>query len=483
MGLATILWSSAAGMSLTLAVACAAVWATDRRSPAGLMLFLLGVAVAVSAYVELGLMHSTTVAGYVVWLRWYHVPLLMAALGQVLFVHYYLGTGRLWLLWTVIAARAIVFAVNFLVYPTFNFSSITGLQTFSLFGEPVSTIGISVTREGWQQFALLSLVLLQAYLVDAAIRRWRMGGRESRRRALAVLLGVVAPWLCTMTYTQLIVFGAVHEPVTNLFWFLGALLMMTWELGRNFVQSRRALVELAQLQHRLMQAERVSVLGQLTAALTHELAQPLSANAMNAAAALERLNHDKADLGELRAILADIGADSRRGIDLVARMRQFFKHHAIEMRPLRLEDVVQDVVALVGAEVTSRKVDLSLHIQQGLPLVSGDRLHLSQVLLNLVTNGIHAVHSRPPDARRVVVEARADNGKGEVEMTVRDSGPGIPDGVFDKVFDSFFTTKAEGMGMGLTLSQTIIEAHGGRLWAEDNPGRGGAIFHFTLHRA
>jgi C4-dicarboxylate-specific signal transduction histidine kinase len=286
-----------------------------------------------------------------------------------------------------------------------------------------------------------------------------------------------------MIYTQLIIFGVVHEPVTNLFWFLGALLMMTSELGRNFILSRRALVKSAQLQHQLMQAERVSVLGQLTAALTHELAQPLSANAMNAAAALERLNHEKPDLGELRAILTDVRADSRRGIELVARMRQFFKHHTIEMRPLRMEDVVQDVVALVGAEVASKHVELSLLIQPGLPLVSGDRLHLSQVLLNLVTNGIHAVHSRAPDARHVVVEARADNGRGDVEMTVRDSGPGIPEGILDRVFGAFFTTKPDGMGIGLTLSQTIIEAHGGRLWADDNCGRDGAIFHFTLHRA
>jgi signal transduction histidine kinase len=379
----------------------------------------------------------------------------------------------------VIVARVIVFAVNLVVHPTFNFSSITSLRTFSLFGEQVSAIGASVTREGWQQFAFLSLVLLQAYLMDAAIRRWRKGGEESRRRALAVVLGVVVPWSCTMIYTQLIIFGVVHEPVTNLFWFLGALLMMTSELGRNFILSRRALVKSAQLQHQLMQAERVSVLGQLTAALTHELAQPLSANAMNAAAALERLNHEKPDLGELRAILTDVRADSRRGIELVARMRQFFKHHTIEMRPLRMEDVVQDVVALVGAEVASKHVELSLLIQPGLPLVSGDRLHLSQVLLNLVTNGIHAVHSRAPDARHVVVEARADNGRGDVEMTVRDSGPGIPEGILDRVFGAFFTTKPDGMGIGLTLSQTIIEAHGGRLWATACEPRG-ALFQFTI---
>jgi hypothetical protein len=131
MGFATILWSLAAGVSITLTVASGCVWAIERRNPAPLMLFILGVGVAASAYVELRLMHSATVPEYGEWVRWYAVPVFLAATGQILFVHYYLGTGRSWLLWTVILARAVVLVVNFTVRPCYNFSSITSLRHVS----------------------------------------------------------------------------------------------------------------------------------------------------------------------------------------------------------------------------------------------------------------------------------------------------------------------------------------------------------------
>jgi two-component system, LuxR family, sensor kinase FixL len=164
-------------------------------------------------------------------------------------------------------------------------------------------------------------------------------------------------------------------------------------------------------------------------------------------------------------------------------MRQLFKQHTIEMQPLRMEDVVQDVVSLVRSEASSRDVVVRLFMPPGLPRVLGDRVHLLQVLLNLVMNSIHAVQSRPPDARRIVVEARTDGAKSNVEIVVSDSGPGIPDTIVDEIFKPFFTTKPEGMGMGLALSRTIVEAHGGRLWADNITPQEGAVFRFTLRRA
>ena len=145
--------------------------------------------------------------------------------------------------------------------------------------------------------------------------------------------------------------------------------------------------------------------------------------------------------------------------------------------------MVQDVISLVHSEAINKHAVVSLMMQPGLPRVLGDRVHLSQVLLNLVVNSIHAVESRPIDERGIVIEARADDANGEVELTVRDSGFGIPDNLADEVFKPFFTTKSNGMGMGLALSRTIIEAHGGRLWTDRMTGQDGAVFRFTLKRA
>ncbi len=217
-------------------------------------------------------------------------------------------------------------------------------------------------------------------------------------------------------------------------------------------------------------------------ALTHQLTQPLSANANNAAAALKHLEREAPDLRKSCAqFWPDVSSDSLHVAELIARMSQLIKDRTIEMRPVSLEDVMKDVISLIGPEVAAKRVALSLRMPPDLPRVVGDRVHLSQVLINLLMNGIQAVQTRPPEARHIVVEARAD--RSEVEVTVRDSGDGVPDGIADKIFGPFFTTKPEGMGMGLALSRTIIEAHDGRLWADHAPNQEGAIFRFTLLRA
>ena len=170
-------------------------------------------------------------------------------------------------------------------------------------------------------------------------------------------------------------FGVLQGPVSNLPWFLGALLVMASELGRDVILSRRERVELAKLRDQLAQEERISVLGQLASTLAHELTQPLAATAANVEAARAQLKREKPDLEELGSILDDIGKDDHRASEIISRMRQLFKRRAIEMQPLRVEDVVQDVVSLVRSEATSKNVALRLLMQPGLPRVIGDRVH------------------------------------------------------------------------------------------------------------
>jgi signal transduction histidine kinase len=484
MGHVTILWSLGAGVAMTLAAVSCVLWLMDRRDPASLMLFIIGVAAAASGYVELRMMHSATTGEFGAWLRWFHIPAFLTLLGQVFFVYFFLPTGRLWLAATIVGARAVVLIVNFSVLPNFNFSRIDSLSQQTFLGEQISTIGVAVPRAGWQEFAVGILMLMLAYYLDAAVRQWRIGGREAKRKALVVALGIITPALYSVVYTQSIIFGVIHGgPLSSISLYSGVLVVLAYELGRDFMISKRAAVELAKLQSQFAQLERVSMLGQLTSSLTHELAQPLSANTINSKAALKLLECPNPNVDELRAILADVNSDSQRGAEMLTNMRELFRSRTIAMQPLDVQQIVRDVVTLVGGEVTSKKITLSLALQPGLPLILGDRVHLAQVLLNLLMNSIQALQSCAPDARRIVVEARADNAKGEVEVTVRDFGHGIPDDIIKKVFAPFFTTKTEGMGVGLTLSRTIIEAHGGSLWADQSPKQGGAIFHFTLQQA
>ncbi|WP_459857033.1 sensor histidine kinase [Dongia sp. agr-C8] len=478
-----LLWSAAVAAAMVLAVLCGLMWLLDRRDTATLMLCILGISTAAAAYVELGLMHARTPAEFGAWIRWYHLPLFPALVAQVFFVHFYLESSTKWLMWSFILTRSFILIANFLLQPNYHFSSIESLHFVSVLGTQVAAIEHAVPRRGLQWIAVLSLVLLFSYVASAAVRCWRKGGGEQKRKALAVGLAEGLPMLCTIVYGQLVFFGVLGGPISNIPWFLGALLIIGYVSGRDFVLSRRARLEAAELRSQLAQIERVNLLGRLASALSHELSQPMSAMSLNLGAALKQLKRAPLDAAELEAILRDVDADNDRAIEIINRMRQLFKLRAIELNPIRIDDAVRNAVSLANPEAKAKNVDLQLRIPPGMPPVSGDSIHLSQVLLNLLMNGIQAVQSRPIGARQIVVEARADLAKGEVEVCVRDSGPGVPSTIVHRIFDPLFTTKAEGMGMGLALSHTIIEAHGGRLWVDKDGAEQGATFHFTLRAA
>jgi PAS domain S-box-containing protein len=235
---------------------------------------------------------------------------------------------------------------------------------------------------------------------------------------------------------------------------------------------------LRKLEAELAHMNRVSTMGELTASIAHEINQPLTVVVSNANACARMLSTASPDLDEVRLAVGDIADYGRRASEVLARIRGQLKKSASAKSSLNIGDVIVEVLPLLRGELEKRRTKLDTHLQSDLPLVSGDRIELQQVLINLLMNGIESMTSIMDRPRVLTVQSRVVE-SGEVEVAVRDCGVGISVNQMRSLFDPFFTTKPGGMGMGLPISRSIIEAHGGKLWASSNASCG-ATFHFTL---
>jgi two-component system, LuxR family, sensor kinase FixL len=249
-------------------------------------------------------------------------------------------------------------------------------------------------------------------------------------------------------------------------------------LSHDITGRKEAEQEARNLRREIAHVSRVSMVGQLASALAHEINQPLGAILRNAEAAELFMQEKSPDLDEVRAILADIRKDDQRAGNVIDRMRGLLKRRDLDKSSVNVGESIAEVVALVRSDAMERHITLDVAVAQNLPPVFGDLVHLQQVLLNLIVNGMDAVDESETGNRCISVTAVLDGAK-TVEIAVSDSGSGIPADKLASIFEPFFTTKSNGMGMGLPISRTIIEAHNGRLWAE-NRDEGGASFRFTL---
>ena len=250
----------------------------------------------------------------------------------------------------------------------------------------------------------------------------------------------------------------------------GAVLSLT-----DITRRKQMEIDAQQMRQELAHFTRVSTMGELAASLAHELNQPLAGILANAQAGQRFLASGTADLDEIRAILADIVADDRRAGEVIRRLREMLRKAAPSRVLLDLNVLIGDVVKMLSSDALIRGLSITFDFDPKLPPVAADRIELQQVVLNLLVNAMEAMAGPAGTGRIAVRTACGDSGM--VQVSVQDEGTGIKGN--GHIFEPFYTTKAEGMGMGLSIARSIIEAHGGRIWAENNPS-GGATFHFAL---
>jgi signal transduction histidine kinase len=253
----------------------------------------------------------------------------------------------------------------------------------------------------------------------------------------------------------------------------GLISVLLRERGRRRlaeVQERQRMAELAHI-------NRFSTAGELTATIAHEINQPLGAVLVNAETAQSILTSTCPDIAELNTVVADIIHDDRRASEVIRRMRSLLRKAPFETKNFDFNGLVQETVELLSALAVARKVELGSSLTPVALPVMGDRIQLQQVILNLFVNGIDAMADTPSERRKINLwTARVDT---FADLSISDNGPGIPEDELKNIFEPFFTSKTEGMGMGLSIARSIVEAHNGRIWADNSPG-GGALFRTRL---
>lgn len=250
------------------------------------------------------------------------------------------------------------------------------------------------------------------------------------------------------------------------------------ELKLEIADRIRAEEALREAQADLARITRVTTVGELTASLAHEVNQPIAAAITDANTCLRWLTRDQPDLGEAREAASRVVKDAARASDIIKRIRSLFKKEFSQRQLVDVNEMIRGMIELLRSEATRHTIAVRAELADGLPQVMGDRVQLQQVLMNLMINSIEAMKEVEGKRDLAIRSQPAQNG--ELLVSVSDTGVGLPPQA-DQIFDSFFTTKRDGTGMGLRISRSIVESHGGRLWAADNPPRG-ASFYFTLPR-
>ena len=350
-------------------------------------------------------------------------------------------------------------------------SLVTGIRAIDLEGRIIFVNPAFCRMIGWSEQELLGMRPPFPY--------WPPEEAEQRRRDLDLTLAGQAP-------PGGIEMRVMHRDGTrfDVRMYLSPLIdssgrQVGWMASMNDITERKRMEEeTLRHQERLEQTSRLITMGEMASSLAHELNQPLSAIANYCMGSVNRLKSGDYRQEDILAAMEKASIQAERAGKIIRRTREFVKKSAPVRTPVALAEIVEEAIGFADIEARKAGAVIRVDIPADLPPVFADRIMIEQVVLNLVKNGIEAMQQTPPEARALNLAARLD-GEGMVEVTVADRGCGMTDGQVERLYTPFFTTKAEGMGMGLNICRSIVEFHDGRLWVQPNPG-GGSVFRFTL---
>jgi signal transduction histidine kinase len=470
-----IAWSMMAATCLTLALVYGGIWLQQRSERAHLYFTVFALAIVWFGYFELRLMLAPDIATYARLQPWTHAPLTVAAIGIVGFVWHYFGTGRLSLALTAIALRLLATAVNFMLPNGLNYERFDALVRIPLLGDVASVV--SGVASSWTHLGQLGWFVLLVFVADAGRTLWQQGRPEQRWRVVWVGGSVMLLIVIGVGLSALIHAGVLQTPYFVMPMFLIVLATMGYALTLDVVRAARLERQAAQHRLELAHLSRLGMLGELSGSIAHELNQPLMSILGNAQAAQLLLARGPVDEAQLRAIVDDIVEDNRRAGEVIRRLRAMLRKETVPFQRLDVRQLVDDVMQIMRNELLNRGIAVQSDLGASPLLVHGDRIQLQQVLMNMLINACEAM-ADGDEQRALRVHAGAV-GTGEIEVCVSDRGPGIAVEPLARIFDAFVTTKPEGTGLGLAVCRTIIEAHGGRVFARNN-AQGGATVGFAL---
>ena len=448
---------------------------------------VMAVSAGALAITELAISHSTSIphSAFLLQLSNLFVYLLLVPMTWLVYVQLKTARRQLAIGITVIWSVAII--INFISPHSLVYSQIDEIRMQTTFwGEQ---FGIAVgTANPWVLLANLGVLLILGYVIDAMIRAWRI---KERRRSIIVGAGIVIFLLFGGIHAMLVDSGVIATPYMVSFAYLAIVLTMSYELVNQAIQVPVLTREVAanqkrwqeaqvDLQHTQLEMERmmrVTILGELASALAHELNQPLAAILSNAQAARRLQLKNKLQPDELLEILDDIVRDDKRAGEVIHGLRTLLRRGEVNKTKSSVNVIVKDALRMVYSEIEVQGIKLEVDLAENIPEIVANQVELQQVIINLVLNAIR-IHSDNLNAEQLIY-IRVGLLEDVIQFQVRDNGPGINQADREKVFQPFFSTRSDGLGMGLALSRRIVDAHGGKIWAE-NHAQGGAVFNFTI---